>query len=192
MSTEVLCVWLGVVKQTNTRCPRLVQRNAAVQTLAHGSRPDSGRMQEVSWMKYDLNVGAEMGNITLDAYSICHHALKIQWFITPALWCIWENFNVYRCGLSHCCDVGINITQAHCCFSLWTQHAEWITQILICLPRLLSRSAAKQQVYHCALWDFVQLERQRKSLFFSRFFSPHFQSRDVALTIDPCLSEWCH
>lgn len=81
-------MWVGVSvlsSRPTCCCPRLSLRNAAVQTLAHGSWPDSGRMQEVSWMKYDLNPRAEMGNITLEAYSICHDALKIQWFITPQL-----------------------------------------------------------------------------------------------------------
>ena len=107
---------------------------AAKRTSAPGSWLDPSRMQEVSWMKYDLNAHAEMGNITLEANSICLHALKIQRFITHQLWCIWENFNVYRCGLSRRGDVCINIPQPRCCFSLWTQHAEWITVAsFICL-----------------------------------------------------------
>lgn len=46
----------------------------------------------------------------------------------------------------------------------WTSN-----QSLICLPLLLSWSRAKQRVCHCSLWDFVQFERQRKSLFFFFF-----------------------
>lgn len=122
-----VCGCFCVIEQANLCCPWFLTRTAAVQTSAPGSRPDSGRMQEMSWMKYDLNAYAEMGNITLEAYSICLRALKIQRFITHQLWCIWENFNVYRRGLSRRRDVCINISQPRCCFFLWTQHAELIT-----------------------------------------------------------------
>lgn len=90
MTAEVLCVCVGVcVSVLSNRptwcCHQLLMRAAAVQTSAPGSGPDLGRMQEVSWMKYDLNALAEMGNITLEAYSICLRALKIQRFITHQL-----------------------------------------------------------------------------------------------------------
>lgn len=120
-----VCGCVCVVKQANMCCPRLLTRTAAVQTSAPGSRLDW--MQEVSWMKYDLNAHTEMGNITLEACGICLRALKIQGFITHQLWCIWKNFNFYCHGLSHHSDVCINITQSHCSFSLWTQKAELIT-----------------------------------------------------------------
>lgn len=145
-----VCVRACVVEQASLCCPRLLMRTAAVQTWAPGSQPDSGRMQEVSWMKYDLNAHPEMGNITLEAYSICLHALKIQGFITHWLWCIWENFNVYRRGPSRRRDVCINITQPRCCFSLWTQHAELITVAsFVCLGCFLGQQTANELCQDC-------------------------------------------
>lgn len=80
-----MCACACLVEQAGLCCPQLLMRTTAVQTWAPGSRQDVGRMQEVSWMKYDLNAHTEMGNITLDAYSIRPHALKMQGFITHRL-----------------------------------------------------------------------------------------------------------
>lgn len=183
-----ICGCFCVVERANLCCPWLLTRTAAVQTSAPGSRPDSGRMQEVSWMKYDLNAYAEMGNITLEAYSICLRALKIQRFITHQLWCIWENFNVYRRGLSRRHDVCINITQPSLLFFPLNSACRIDNRGLICLPRLLSGSTAKQRVNCVSV--FCGILSNLKDWGNQCFF--HFQSGDVALTIDLWLSEWCH
>ncbi len=140
-----VCGCVCVTEQANLCCPQLLMRTAAVQTRAPGSRPEYGRTQAVPRMKYDLNAHAEMGNITLEAYSICLHALKIQGFITHQLWCILENFNVYHCGPSRRHDVRINITQPGCCFPLWTQHAELISVAsFVCLGSFLGQERSSE------------------------------------------------
>lgn len=128
------------------------------------------------------------GNITLEAYSICLHALKIQGFITHSLWCIWENFNVYRCGLSRRRDACINITQPRCCFSPLNSACRMDNRGLICLPRLLSGSTAKQRANCVSVFGgiFSNLKDRGNQCFF------HFPSGDVASTMDLWLSEWCH
>lgn len=135
VSGRVSCAGGGrvcVVEQSDLRCPRLLTRTAAAPSRARGNQLCSDRMQEVSWMKYDFKAHSEMGkyHITGIEFTVCLHALKIHGFIMQRLWCISQNFNVYRCGLfvAAC----INITRPRRCssfsfFSLWTRWAEWIT-----------------------------------------------------------------
>lgn len=135
VSGRVSCAGGGrvcVVEQSDLRCPRLLTRTAAAPSRARGNQLCSDRMREVSWMKYDFKAHSEMGkyHITGIEFTVCLHALKIHGFIMQRLWCISQNFNVYRCGLfvAAC----INITRPRRCssfsfFSLWTRWAEWIT-----------------------------------------------------------------
>lgn len=68
-----VCVCVVEQAEPPCICSRLVMmRTGAVQTRAprEAGGPDRGAMQEVSQMKYDLNVHGEMGKITLGVYGV--------------------------------------------------------------------------------------------------------------------------
>lgn len=201
VSGRVSCAGGGrvcVVEQSDLRCPRLLTRTAAAPSRAHGNQLCSDRMREVSWMKYDFKAHSEMGkyHITGIEFTVCLHALKIHGFIMQQLWCISQNFSVYRCGLF--VTACINITRPRRCSSFsFFFPLNSVGRMdycgLICLPRLLSGSTAKHRV-NCVsvLCGIMSNLKDWGNRIYFPFFSPHYQSRDVAFSIHLWLSQWCH
>ena len=180
-----------VVEQNNLCCSRRGPLLCKHRPLGVGwTRAECRRCRgwNMIWMAH-----AEMGNITLEAYSTCPHALKIQGFITPQLWCICENFNVYCGGPSQCCDVCINITRPRCVFffffcCLWTQHGELITVAsFVCLRRSAGQQRNSEWIVSACFVGFCPIWKTGEINVFSIFGAETRLS-----TIDLWLSEWCH
>ena len=177
-----------VVEQNNLCCSRRGPLLCKHRPLGVGwVRAECRRCRgwNMIWMAH-----AEMGNITLEAYSTCPHALKIQGFITPQLWCICENFNVYCGGPSQCCDVCINITRPRCVFFfffLLPLNSAWRidNRGLICLPPPLRGSTAKQRVNCVSV--FCGILSNLKDWGNQCFF--HFRSGDAAFDNRP-VAKW--
>lgn len=173
-----MCVWACL---SSNLCPQFLSRAVAVQTSAPGSQLDSGSMWEVSRMKYDLNAHAEVGNITLEGYSmfpcpkdIIHSSLRSSDVSERISMFIVLVFPFPR-------DMGINITRPRFCFFSLNSACRMDNRGLIYLPLLLSGSKAKTAGKLCQWGILSHLKDRGESMFFSILRSKmSFHNRPVA------------
>ena len=166
---------------------------AAVQTSAPGSWLDSGRMQEVSRMKYDLNGSRWNGKYHIRGVqymSPCPKDTGLHY--TPALMYLWE----FQCLLWRTLPMLWCVHQYHatslcfffffCC--LWTQHGELITVAsFVCLRRSAGQQRNSEWIVSACFVGFCPIWKTGEINVFSIFGAETRLS-----TIDLWLSEWCH
>ena len=163
---------------------------AAVQTSAPGSWLDSGRMQEVSRMKYDLNGSRWNGKYHIRGVqymSPCPKDTGLHY--TPALMYLWE----FQCLLWRTLPMLWCVHQYHATslcvffFFLLPLNSAWRidNRGLICLPPPLRGSTAKQRVNCVSV--FCGILSNLKDWGNQCFF--HFRSGDAAFDNRP-VAKW--
>lgn len=159
---------------------------AAVQTSAPGSWPDSGRMQEVSLMKYDLNGSRWNGKYHIRGIqyvSPCPKDTGLHY--TPALMYLWE----FQCLSSRTLPTLWRVHQYHTAsllfFCLWTQHGELITMAsFVWLRRFPGQQRNSEWIVSvCFVGILSNLKDWGNQCFF------HFRSGDAAFDNRP-VAKW--